>query len=96
MDLLSQRTDRVDRNEPFDAQHLEAVDVSPGVDIGREKAMPAAMAAEEGHGPAFEFADDIGVGRIAQGRLQLVLFDVPDPLDLVQARPAENPDLGPG
>jgi hypothetical protein len=82
-DLLFERPDRVCGDDTFDAEHLETVDVRPIVDLHREKAVTAAVAAKESDMPALEPPDDICIRRIAKRSSQPMLLEVFYPLDLI-------------
>jgi len=66
--LFLQAADGAEREDPFDAQLLESINVGAEVQLGRLIG-GRAVARQKGDGLAFEFADDIGVGRLAEGRL---------------------------
>ena len=66
--LLLQAADGARRQQPLDAQHLEAVDVRPEVELRRQKAMADAVPREKRHALPAQRADDVGTRRIAERR----------------------------
>jgi hypothetical protein len=95
MNVLTERADGVDRDQALDSQLLESEYVSPVVDLGREEPMTLAVAGQEGHPAAFERPDDIGAGRVSEGRSEPDFALVLETFDLVEPGAAEDADLRP-
>ncbi len=57
--LLLEAADRARRQDPLDAEHLEAVDVRAEVELGRHEPVADAVPRQEGHALAAERADDV-------------------------------------
>ena len=55
--LLLQAADGARRQNPLDAEHLEAVDVRAEIQLRRQKPMPGAVAREKRHALAAQRAD---------------------------------------
>ena len=90
--LLLQAADGAGRKDELDAERLEAEDVRAEVEFGRQQPMAGAMAREKRHALAAERADDVGRGRVAEGRLHLPLFAVGELRHVVQTAAADDAD----
>ncbi len=66
--LFLERADGGDGKDALDAEFLEGVDVGAEVEFRGQNAMAAAVAREEGDFAAFQFAENEGVGWIAERR----------------------------
>ncbi|OQB53565.1 MAG: hypothetical protein BWX98_02406 [Candidatus Aminicenantes bacterium ADurb.Bin147] len=82
-DLLPERADGVDRDQPLDPEHLEAVHVGPVVDLGRAEAVTPAVTAEESHLAAFQGAENKLIRGVPPRGFQPDFLQVVDALDLV-------------
>src|SRR5258706_2778014 len=89
--LLFHRADGARRKNRVDAEELEAEDIGAIVQLARRETMAASVAREEGHAHAVDLADDVDVGRIAEGSLDLALVEDGQPFHLVQAGAADDP-----
>ncbi len=74
--LFFERADGGDREDALDAEFLEGVDVGAEVQFRRKNAMPAAVARQESNLAAFEFAENEGVGRVAERSFNSFFVDV--------------------
>src|SRR5215207_9772136 len=91
--LLLERADGRGRKYPLDAEQLHGVDVGAEGQLGRQVLVPAAVARQEGHALAFERADDEGVRRRAEWRLDRHLLHVLQLRHLVEAAAPDDPYL---
>jgi cysteine-rich repeat protein len=91
--LLAQRADGADRQQPLDAERLERPDVGAHVDLGGQQDVAAAVAREEGALHSAELADRHGPGGLAERRLDLDRAHAAQPGDLVESGAAEDSDL---
>ena len=92
--LFPQATDGAEREDPFDAQFLESINVGAEVQLRRADAVAAAVARQEGDGLAFEFADDIIVGRLAEGGFDAHLVLPGKARHRIQTAAADDSDSG--
>src|SRR5271169_6311135 len=69
LQVLLQRSDGADRNDPLDAELLHGVDIGAIINFRGKKTMSASMAREEGHALPFQSSGDQRVRRIAERRL---------------------------
>ena len=88
--LLAQAADGADRDNPLHPQRLEAVNVAPEVDLGRQKPVSAAVPRQEGDVPAFDRSQDVRVAGIAERRADTFLTPVLEAGHLVQATAADD------
>ena len=68
--LFLQRSHGGDGNDPFHAQLLEAINIGAEIQFAGKNAVPASVTRQERHFAALQRAQDIGVGRLAERRLQ--------------------------
>src|SRR5439155_12044831 len=92
LDLPPHRPHGRDRDDALAAERAEAVDVRAERDLGGREPVPAAVAREERDLDAAEVADDVCVGRRAEGRLDLALLTRLEALEVVEAAAADDPD----
>ena len=67
-DLFLEAADRARREDPVDAEQLEAEDVGPIVQLRGHEAVTGAVPGEKGHAASAEHAGDVGPARIAERR----------------------------
>ena len=91
--LLLQRADRAERDNPFDSQHLHAINIGPKVELRWRDAMPAAMPRQERDTAARQLAHYKLLRRAAEGRVHRNLFLCLKSWHGVQPAPSDNADL---
>src|SRR6267142_5944760 len=74
--LLLQAADSARRENPFDAEHFEAVDVRPEIELRRKDAVPDAVPRQERHSLPAQRAEDIRPRWIAERCGNALLFAV--------------------
>ena len=67
--LFLERSDGGDREDALHAELFEGVNIGAEVEFRGKNAMAAAVAREEGDFAAFQFAENEGIGWVAEGRL---------------------------
>ena len=67
--FLLQAADRARRQDVLDAERLEAVDVGPEVQLGRQQPVSGAVPRQKRHALAAQRPDDVGRRRLAERRL---------------------------
>ena len=65
--LLLERADGAERDDPLDAELLEALDIGAEIELRRRDAMAASVTRQERHLLAGERADDVGSDGLPQG-----------------------------
>ena len=65
--LFLQRTNRRDRQNALDAELFESINVGAEIQFAGQDAVAASVAGEEGDLAAFQRAENIGVGGLAEG-----------------------------
>ena len=90
--LLLQAADRARRQNPLDAEHLEAVDVRAKVQLRRQDPVAGAVARQKRDALAAQRADHVRPGRIAERRRDASLLAVGQLRHVVQAAAADDAD----
>src|SRR5687767_5547387 len=88
--FLFQAADRTRRNDPLDAEHLEAEYVRAEVQLGRKEAMARTVPCQKRDTLAAQRADQIGTRRIAERSLERCLFPIGQLGHVVQAAAADD------
>ena len=91
--LFLERADGGDGEDALDAELLEGVDVGAEVQLRGQDAMAAAVAREKGDLAAFEFAENEGVGWLAEGRFDALFVHVGESGHGVEPAAADDADL---
>ncbi len=91
--LLFHRSHRARGEDRVHAEELEPEDVGAVVHFARREAMPAAVARKKGHAHAIDLADHVNVGRRAERRFDLALFENRQAFHVVEARASDDADL---
>ena len=69
--LLPQAADRAGREDPLDAEHLEAVDIRAEIQLRRQDSVARAVARQKRDALAAQRADDVGTRRVAERRAEV-------------------------
>ena len=88
--IVAQRAAGADRNDAFNAQQFEGVDVGAVVDFGGSQPVAFAVAGEKGDFDSVEVADHHWVAGRAKGCDDVTLFDIIEADHVVQARAADD------
>src|SRR5690348_8843056 len=88
-----QRTYCRDRKDTVHTKLLESVHIRAKVQLGRQNAVPAAVSRKECDLAAFQVPDHVGVGRLAERRMQSLLVRVRQPGHGVQTAAPNDPYL---
>src|SRR5688572_11479772 len=91
--FLLQAADRAGRQNPFDAEHLHAEDVGAVIELARVQPVAGAVTGQEGHALAAQRRQDVGPRRIAEWRLQDLLFAIRQLGHVVEAAAADDANL---
>ncbi len=91
-----ERSHRAERHDALDAQHFEAVNVGPEVELRGHDAVSPGVAGQEGNAPPGERSHHVGVRGRAQGVSQRDLALPFESRHRVQAAAPDHPDLGSG
>ena len=91
--LFLEGADGGDGEDGRAAEGFEGVDVGAEVEFGGKDAVTLAMAGEEGDLPAFEGAEDEGVGGVAEGGFEGELADVGESGHGVEAGASDDSDF---
>ena len=92
LELLAQAADGAGRDDLLDAEQLHGPDVGAVVDLGRQDAVAARVARQEGRGHAAQVAHEERVAGGSERGLELDFAGVVE--QLVEARTADDADLG--
>src|ERR1019366_1655459 len=92
LQVLLQRADGADGNNPLDAKLFHGVDVGAIIDFRGEKAMPAPVTGKKCNTLPFESSDDKRVRRIAEWSLEAQLSCLFEPRHRVEAAATYNTD----
>src|SRR6185312_12656897 len=90
--FLLEAADGARRQDPLDAEHLEAVDVGAEVQLRRQDAMPDAVPRQEGDPLAAQRADHVRPRGIAKRRRDPPLLAIGHLRHVVQAAAADDAD----
>ena len=91
--LFLERADGGDGEDALDAELLEGVDVGAEVQLRGQNAVAAAVAGEEGDLAAFQFAEDEGVGWVAEWRLDALFMNIGESGHGIKPAAADDADL---
>ncbi len=91
--VLAEAPDGAGREDPLDAQHLEAEDVRPEVQLGAGDPVARAVAREERHPAPVQRGRHERAGRRAEGRVERHLVAVREVRHVVETRTADDADL---
>lgn len=91
--LFLQRTDGRDRDDAFDAELLEPMNVAPEIQFTGQNAMTASVACQKSHFAALKHAADIGVGRRPERRFEADLFRLAEARHGIKAASTDDPDF---
>src|SRR5690606_12441445 len=93
-ELFLERPDGAEREQPLDAELLEAVDVRAERQVRRDDAVAAAVARQEGDLASAYLAEDVGVRRRSPRRFDGHLAPVLERFHVVQAPASDDADCG--
>ena len=88
--FVLQAADRAGRQDPLDAEHLEAEDVGAEVQLRRQQAMADAVPRQKRDALAAQRAEHVRARRIAERRRRRALFAVGQLRHVVQAAAADD------
>ena len=84
---------RADGDDVLYPQRFQGIDISPRRQLTGRDAVPPAVPGQEGNPHPFQPADGDGITRLAEGRINISLFNVSQPLNIIKPRPADNSNL---
>ena len=90
--LLLEAADGARRQQALDAEHLEAEDVRPVIELRRHQPVPDAVARQERDALAAQRADHVRPGRLAEGRRDRSLLAVRELRHVVETASTNDAD----